>query len=256
MSDYEKLKVICEEIDDLLSKRVTSDSPQFQAWHLKTERFLIRKFGENSLEHNNFLDCEFSLPIYSFDFTNDDYIQACSNGLRITKEIFTTYLEEFKDNSAENEEKCITRCGDFSKVFVVHGHNGEFREAVARLIEKQNIEAIILSEQANNGKTIIEKIEEYSDVGAAICLFTADDTGKANSSEDYRNRARQNVIFEAGYFMGKLSRKNVIILSEKNLELPSDMQGIVYIDSNSWQLTLLQNLKSIGFNIDFNKLFE
>lgn len=143
-----------------------------------------------------------------------------------------------------------------NKVFIVHGHDGELKEAVARLIEKQNIKAVILSEQANRGHTIIEKIEENSDAQAAICLFTGDDMGKANDEEDLKKRARQNVIFEAGYFMGKLSRENVILIADTNVEMPSDLHGVIYTDKNNWKVAVLKELKEMGFNIDPYKLVE
>lgn len=78
-------------------------------------------------------------------------------------------------NAAENHFK-------FDRVFIVHGHDGALKESVARIIEKQKIEAVILSEQANRGRTIIEKFENYSDVSGAICLFTADDIGRAKKN--------------------------------------------------------------------------
>lgn len=143
-----------------------------------------------------------------------------------------------------------------NKVFVVHGHDEALKEKVARLLEKQGLEAIILSEQANKGKTIIEKFEENSDVGAAICLFTGDDIGKEKSEAVEKQRARQNVVYEAGYFMGKLGRERVIMLVDNGIELPSDLQGVVYTDSESWKTEVLQELQSIGYGIDFNKLFK
>ncbi len=138
----------------------------------------------------------------------------------------------------------------------MHGHDGELKEAVARLIEQQSIETIILSNKTNEGKTIIEKIEHYSDVSAAICLFTADDKGKAKSEKSLSDRARQNVVFEAGYFMGKLGRNRMVIVAESNVELPSDMSGMVYTNKSDWKVEVLKELKSMGFAIDFNKLFE
>ena len=143
-----------------------------------------------------------------------------------------------------------------NRVFVVHGHDEALKEKVARLLEKQGLEAIILSEQANKGKTIIEKFEENSDVGAAICLFTGDDIGKEKSEAVEKQRARQNVVYEAGYFMGKLGRERVIMLVDEGVELPSDLQGVVYTDSESWKTEVLQELQSIGYEIDFNKLFK
>ena len=156
-----------------------------------------------------------------------------------------------KVNSLDNLKLPIN---SYSKIFIVHGHNGELKEAIARLIERQGIEAIILHEQANLGNTIIEKFERNSDVGAAICLFTADDVGRAKADNTERKRARQNVVFEAGYFIGKLGRKNVVIIADPGVEIPSDMQGIVYTGSENWQFSVLKELKAMGFNIDYNKL--
>jgi predicted nucleotide-binding protein len=141
------------------------------------------------------------------------------------------------------------------RIFIVHGHDGELKQSVARIIEKQGIEAIILSEQANKGRTIIEKFEDYSDVGGAICLFTADDYGRAKKDEADNTRARQNVVLETGYFMGKLGRDHVVLLADKSIEMPSDLSGIVYTDTAKWEIDLLKELKAIGYTVDFNKLF-
>lgn len=143
----------------------------------------------------------------------------------------------------------------FNKVFIVHGHDEELKESVARIIEKQGIKAIILSEQANKGRTIIEKFEDYSDVGGAICLFTADDYGRAKKDSSDTPRARQNVVLETGYFMGKLGRDHVAILADKVIEMPSDLSGVVYTDTVNWKIDLLKELKAMGYTVDFNKLF-
>jgi len=150
--------------------------------------------------------------------------------------------------------KQVVKSKNFSKIFIVHGHDEALKQSVARLIEKQNIEAIILSEKANKGKTIIEKLEENSDVGCAICLFTPDDIGKANKETNYKLRARQNVVLETGYFMGKLGREFIVYLAKEGLELPSDLQGVVYTNRNNWKIDLLKELKEMGYNIDLNKL--
>lgn len=181
--------------------------------------------------------------------------------MKKTKDVFKDYLIEIKEEMSEKDEKLSEDVHTDSsyqnnKVFVVHGHDEALKEKVARLLEKQGLEAIILSEQANKGKTIIEKFEENSDVGAAICLFTGDDIGKEKSEAVEKQRARQNVVYEAGYFMGKLGRERVIMLVDNGIELPSDLQGVVYTDSESWKTEVLQELQSIGYGIDFNKLFK
>ncbi len=122
------------------------------------------------------------------------------------------------------------------------------------LLEKQGIEPVVLFEQANGGMTIIEKLEAHSDVRAAILLMTADDEGRLCGGE-LHHRARQNVVFEAGMFIGRLGRDRVILLVDEDAELPSDIVGIGFIShKNGWQLSLLKELKSMGFDVDANRL--
>ena len=98
--------------------------------------------------------------------------------------------------------------------------------------------------------TVIEKFESYAEpVGAAICLFTADD-----DVSDGSKRARQNVVFETGYFYGKIGRKNTVIIAEQGVDILSDMKGIVYVNKNSWEMDVLREIKEIGYKVDVNKL--
>lgn len=144
-----------------------------------------------------------------------------------------------------------------NKIFIVHGHDHGALQSVARYIEKQSFEAIILHEQANGGRTIIEKIEANSDVGFAIVLLTPDDLGKAKDAADYSPRARQNVILELGYFIGKLGRDRVCALKSAELEIPSDYVGVVWTEmdkAGAWKFHLAKELKAAGYNIDMNKV--
>lgn len=251
MTDRENLEWLISEIDVLINHHVTTDTPGFQAWFSRAERFLIKKYGPNSFEYIKLKETKFIPSAY---VTSSDLVNKCKEGLTATKLIFKTYLDEMDDDSAPKVTTKINT-SSFDKIFIVHGHDGELKHAVARLVEKQGIGAIILSEQANKGKTIIEKFEENSDVSGAICLFTADDLGRAKDNSNEQPRARQNVVFEAGYFMGKLGRSRVVIIAESGIELPSDMRGIVYTNKNNWEVEVLKELKAMGYNIDFNKLF-
>jgi len=144
-----------------------------------------------------------------------------------------------------------------NKVFIVHGHNNEVKVNVARTIEKLGLEAIILHEQPNTGKTIIEKFEQHSDVSFAVVLLTDDDLGRSKKGEDLKTRARQNVILELGYFIGKLSRNRVCPLYMPDVELPSDLHGLLYIEidqAENWKFKLAKELREAGFNIDVNKI--
>ena len=142
-------------------------------------------------------------------------------------------------------------------VFIVHGHNEAIKQTVARILEKQNLKPIILNEQTDNGLTIIEKLEKYSEVSFAIVLLTYDDFGNLKNLEEKKKRARQNVIMELGYFFAKLGRKNVLTLYEKDVELPSDSSGILYTELDNaghWKFRMGQELKAAGFDFDLNQL--
>ena len=116
------------------------------------------------------------------------------------------------------------------KVFIVHGHDEGTREAVARFVEKLGFDPIILHERPNRGRTIITKFrEEAAGVGFAIVLMTADDLGRSIEDTELKPRARQNVIFELGFFIGALRPEHVAALVKGNIDLPSDYDGVVYI---------------------------
>lgn len=143
-------------------------------------------------------------------------------------------------------------------IFLVHGHDHGAKDAVARLIERLGAKVVILHEQPNEGRTIIEKFELHSNVGYAVILLSADDRGSLASSPDAsKPRARQNVILELGYFMGKLGRSRVCVLYEEGVEIPSDYNGVLYIpldDHNSWHWQLAKELKTAGIRVDLNNI--
>lgn len=141
-------------------------------------------------------------------------------------------------------------------VFIVHGHDEAPRLAVARFLEKLALRPIILSDQPNRGRTIIEKFEAHSDVGFAVVLLTPDDIG-APKGGDCKPRARQNVILELGYFIGKLGRSHVCALRSADIEIPSDILGVIWTDydtAGGWKLNLARELRAAGYAIDMNLL--
>jgi predicted nucleotide-binding protein len=144
------------------------------------------------------------------------------------------------------------------KVFVVHGREEGPREAVARFLERLGFQPIILHEQANQGRTVIEKVEDHSDVGFAVIILTPDDMGNLKGEEP-QPRARQNVLLELGYFIGKLSRKRVCTLKVGELEIPSDWRGVVdepYDAAGGWRQTLARELDAAEYEVDWNKVMR
>lgn len=160
----------------------------------------------------------------------------------------------------ETAEPAAPHAADSKKeVFVVHGRDDGAKETVARFLERLGLEAIILHEETNKGRTIIEKFEAHADrAGYAVVLLTPDDVGALRGAEP-TPRARQNVIFELGYFFGKLGRENVCALLVDGLERPSDVDGVVYVAMDSgatWRLKLAMELRDAlpSGTIDLNRL--
>lgn len=143
---------------------------------------------------------------------------------------------------------------DTKKVFVVHGHDNAAKEEAARFLTRLDLQPIILHEQPSGGRTVIEKFEKYSDdVGFAVVLLTPDDVGGAKKDPSKLvPRARQNVVLELGYFMGKLTRDRVCALYKPGVELPSDIQGVVYVEmdkSGAWKAKLAQEFVQAKLSI-------
>lgn len=257
MTDTEKIQALINQAQNLLNMRVTNSDQSFYDWRLETEDFLKRKFGSDSEEYKKLHGRWFSPAVIFVGRSEyDSQVEACADDLKYTITELNFYLRKEKENEQEQVSQTQMTKEDYtnSKVFLVHGHDSALKLEVARILEKLGIEAVILGEQANQGRTIIEKIECHSDVGAAIILLTADDLGREKNDSNERARARQNVIFEAGYFMCKLGRKKVIVISEQNIEMPSDLHGVLYTNKNDWTFSVCKDLKSMGYPVDLNKL--
>ncbi|WP_332641158.1 nucleotide-binding protein [Brevundimonas sp.] len=143
------------------------------------------------------------------------------------------------------------------KVFLVHGRNDGAKHEVARFVEKLGIEVVILHERPNKGRTLVTKFEEESaEVAFAIVLMTADDEGGLLGGVATA-RARQNVVFEFGFFIGALGAPNVAALVDPSVEQPSDLDGLVYIErdaAGAWKSKLAQELRAAGINFDASKM--
>jgi predicted nucleotide-binding protein len=151
------------------------------------------------------------------------------------------------------------RLATTGKVFLACGHDSAAVHEVARFLEKARLEAVVLQERPNAGSTVLEKLFAHSNVGFAVILMTADDIGGSTAalSTAQRPRARQNVVLELGYFLGKLGRKRVTVLHRPGVEIPSDYSGVLFIpldEAGAWRLLLARELKTAGLRMDLNTI--
>ncbi|ERJ26417.1 TIR domain-containing protein [Campylobacter concisus] len=186
--------------------------------------------------------------------------------LKLNNECIINCYDSGKVNiQGKNQDKIkgILECSTkkIKKVFVVYGHNEHAKIELEALLRRWDLEPIILDQKASIGKTIIEKLEEYSkDVGYAIVLATPDDEGKAKSEEICRSRVRQNVVLELGMFLARLGREKVAILLKEadNFEKPSDIDGLIYIPFKNKieeaTTNLIRELTRQGYIIDSSRI--
>ncbi len=238
-----------------------SSTPEFKTWKSEVSRYLTKTYGKDSFEFNAFKEVSFyNIYLCTRDGFQSDPSKAIpyfQKGLKNALLLLNNYLEDIDEDDQQISTSTINNT-DSKQVFIVHGHDEAAKNKVARFVERLGFEATILHEQASKGKTIIEKIEHYSDVCFGIVLYTPDDVGNTQKEKDKLNlRARQNVVFEHGYLIGKLGRKSVVALVDGNIEKPNDISGVVYIPldkADAWHFAVAKEMKACGCNIDMNNL--
>ena len=233
------------------------DTFEFTKWHRDVHVALAHVFGDDSNHVEQLQNIGFVPMVVGGATQDSDFRKARDHGLLKTRAILESMIDEVGEWS-EDQEMALHRSQphvDTRKVFVVHGRDEGARDAVARFVAKLHLDPVILSEMPNVGRTIIEKFEAHADVGYAIVLLTSDDRGGLQG-EDARPRARQNVIFELGFFIGKFGRDRVCALTKGSPEIPSDYAGVAYVSmdtSSQWKMEVVRELKAAGFDVDANK---
>ena len=252
-------------------KQLQRDSPEFRKWRRDTEVAIVNTFGDESRHIRDFTGIDYIGPI-SLRGTPDSALQeAYTKGLESAASVLKSMIDEIEEywendkltaasvpeSSSASQENERTNTNE---VFIIHGRDNEAKETAARFLERLGLTAVILHEQPNQGRTIIEKFEQHTQVGFAVALLTPDDVGALRDNRnDLKPRARQNVVLELGYFLGRLGRKRVCALTKGNVEIPSDYAGVMYIpldDSEGWKMKLFRELKNAGFDVDANRMVE
>ena len=235
------------------------DEDAASTWNLLTRNYLEKSFGKNSPNVTSItsVGSYSSFPMGASEAWWDNH-RAETLRTQLSKmngliELLGTELELQHGTSIGSHTPVHGH-----KIFLVHGHDELALQETARFLEKLDQEVIVLREQPNQGRTIIEKFEDYADVGFAIVLLTHDDKGGPVSvaAESQQPRARQNVIFEFGYFIGRLGRNRVCALYRPGVEIPSDYSGVLYQELDNkggWRLQLAKELRAAGMAVDMNK---
>lgn len=240
----------------------------FKRWHDRNKTIYRSSFTEPESMYYHEYEVQCFWQILGSDTVKEykENIKRLSNHMQSDIErvdLIECVAEVAELNNATNKLKDLSQ-----EIFIVHGHNEEMKQTVARTVTKLGLTPIILHEQPNGGKTIIEKFESNAEsINFAIILLSADDLAASvcdlNGVKDkevrqhLEKRARQNVVFEMGYFAGRLGRTNVFFLLQDGVAKPGDLDGIVYTTyeaTNSWRFELVKELKNAGYKVSADEI--
>ena len=240
------------------------NNTDFYKWTDYNSEYLKQSFNNEESQYKYQYDHVNSyVGMFASDRTPNDKLRRLKEYITNKVEFLEKLLDKIDLLKSEVEQpipiKVVETLSrkDNHNIFIVHGHNTAVQLSVARTLDKLGLNPIILHEQPNAGKTIIEKFESNSNVGFAIILLTDDDEGKLKTDVDLKNRARQNVVLELGYFIGKLGRDRVLPLHSEGVELPSDIHGLLYVPidkADTWKFALVKELKAAGYSVDANAI--
>lgn len=234
------------------------DNDAYSAWELMTRNCLEKAFGTGSPNVSSVTDVgKYGAFPMGADPRWWENHRAESLTTQLSKlNALMELLETELDIGRSSKTRTIPDSSGHA-IFLVHGHDEAVLHDTARFLERLQQEVLILRELPNKGRTIIEKFEDYSSAGFAVVLLTADDRGGpvAFPFDQQKPRARQNVILELGYFLGRLGRNRVCALYRPGVEIPSDYTGVLYValdDAGAWRFALARELKAAGFEVDMN----
>ena len=255
-----KLELLQGQIDE-----ANNGSPaDLEAWRRKTEVIVRQIFGAGSPQHDALEEIRFTPSIWTDGTDFRPYEIAGVRSVMTMLASAKLEVELSDEQGSAPTERAATGSATESpngRIFVVHGHDETLKATVESVLLKlTGDQPIILHQQANKGRTLIEKFEQTSAGAAfAVVLLTGDDRGgpKELGAGDYELRGRQNVVFEAGFFFGAVGRDRTAILFEEGVELPTDIDGVAFIPIDAgggWKAKLATELDAAGIKVDWKGL--
>ena len=255
----QRIKRMLDKISEL--RNMLHDSTEFQRWQRDTEIAIAYAFGNSRRHVRDFTKITYSPPpgVLRHSATiKFSYTQGLNSAAAMLESMIDEIDEYWPDNNKEQSTSGDTeeiKPINTSHVFLIHGRDHGTRDMVKGFLRLLGLEVIVLQEEPDQGRTVIEKFEQEAGVDFAVALFTPDDVGGLDD-DNLQPRTRQNVILEFGYFIGKFGRHRVRAIVKGQVDIPSDYSGVLYIpldDSGSWKMALIRELKSAGFDIDANR---
>jgi len=234
------------------------DSKKWSTWKQRSSNIVYGLMKYSSLAYINM---EFAMrettqgkDVSAFDRAKEMFLKSLELTLK------ALYKDAYNERQLP-EPKVVSPSYSDKRIFVVYGHDPNLKLDVENFLHRHHLDPVVLHRERDDGQTIIEKIEKHSDVGYAFILLTPDDIAypadeqtMPDEKRTEEKRARQNVIFEWGYFVGKLGRDRVCCLLKGDVTIPSDLQGFVYkkVDESldSQALSIIQELIGTGYNIE------
>lgn len=252
-----------EVLDTQVTDAKNGHPDNFEGWRIATEVALRTVMGDESPLLGQFRKVRYSPQVWTSGMDTSGYrpagvkkaiaiLEAAKGELALREE-----LAQVVQSEESPKEKATA--AEQGRVFIVHGHDEARKHELFRVLHDiTGTKPVILHEQPSGGRGILEKLEAYAaSAGFAVALLTADDLGRAKDSDNEASRARQNVVFEAGYFAGRLGRARVVLLHEDGVELPSDLDGIVYVPldpAGAWKMKVAHEMASRGLPVDWSGL--
>lgn len=262
-----KIAVLIDRIDSLA--RGQRFSRAYKEWEGEVNSLLCFSFGDDAAQVSDFKEISYC-PSFFFSGQPDSvFDEAFLSGLQNAKAVLATIKKEvesyFPPDRSELAEKDVSLLGTTTKdVFIVHGHDETLRLEVENVLRKLGLNPVVLKDQANEGMTLIQKFEkESSNACFVVVLLTADEDAKVRKSSVGEVHARQNVVFEMGYFFNAFKRKDgshkgLFAILEDGVTKPGDIDGLVYQPyrkgDEGWKLQLAREIKAAGIPVDLNKL--
>jgi len=150
--------------------------------------------------------------------------------------IYTSIPPTADNNWFDNDEYFIGRFNTWKRAVnnryqVFLGYSGEAKDVansiVAFLTGRLNLRVKEYRANFVQGGSILEEIENaVNTCQCGIFLFTASDKLENN---EFQASPRDNVVFEAGYFMRAKGKERILIIREEGTKMPADIGGNIYL---------------------------